>query len=66
MSAEAKKRAAQIRAYVAEHRIKYYELADALEVSYNTLNRWLRCGLTEDRFLKIQDAIVDMEGDGDS
>jgi len=53
-----------IRRQLFDRRIRYYELADALGVHYNTLNRWIRSGLTDERYTRIRQAIRELEGGG--
>ena len=55
-------RAKQVRIILATEGVKYYELGDALGVSYNTLNRWLRSGLTAERYTRIMEALATMRG----
>lgn len=59
---ENKSRTQRIRVAIASSGIRYYALADKLGVSYNSLNRWLRSGVTEERFKRIMDAIHDLTG----
>ena len=55
-------RAKQVRIILATEGIKYYCLADTLGVSYNTVNRWLRSGLTEERYTRIMEALATLRG----
>lgn len=57
-------RAKQVRIILAAEGIRYYELADALGVSYNTFNRWLRSGLTEGRYNRVMEALETMRKGG--
>lgn len=51
-----------VRVQLVRRRIKYYELADAMQVSYNTLNRWMRRGLTDEEYTRARQAMREIEG----
>lgn len=51
-----------VRVQLVRRRIKYYELADAMQVSYNTLNRWMRRGLTDEEYTRARRAMREIEG----
>ncbi len=57
-------RAVKVRVILATEGIRYYKLADALGVSYATVNRWMRSGLTEEKYDKIMAALATLRGGG--
>lgn len=62
MPTNSQDRAKKVRIILATEGIRYYCLADALGVSYNTVNRWLRSGLTEERYTRILEALATLRG----
>lgn len=57
---EAMRRAGRVRATMARHNLRYYDLADHIGKHYNTINRWMRCGLDEDHYKIVMAALVEM------
>ena len=54
----------KIRMRLKENGLRFYEVADELEVAENTLRRWLRCGCDEDHYTRVMSAIDAMVSGG--
>ena len=50
-----------IREKVYRKRLHFYEVAAFAGVSYATVNRWLRAGISEERFERLNRAIDDLD-----
>lgn len=51
-----------VRVQLVRRRIKYYELAAGMGISYNTLCRWMRRGLTDEEYTRARQAMREIEG----
>lgn len=47
----------EIRAQIEKKRLKYYEVADAIGITQNTLSHWLQNEMNPDRKKRVMDAI---------
>lgn len=47
----------KIRQRVKENGLRYYEVADELEIAEITFHRWIRCGCDEDHYIRVMSAI---------
>ena len=51
-----------VRVQLVRKGIRYYQLADGMGISYNTLCRWMRRGLTDEEYTRARQAMREIEG----
>ena len=56
----------EIRAALADARLRHYELAAAIGISPFTLSVWLRTELTGERLERVQSALTSLTGGKDA
>lgn len=54
----------ELRDTIAEMGLKYWQVADAIGISYSTFTVWMRHELTGEKLKRVQSALVELGKDG--